>query len=345
MFYFHGAKDTRKHSGGAYREFTFDHFCKRAEDPSALPKNKAVAVIFSRHNGQFARNSIAQIEQGDYQALAGDIDKGSPSLEQLDQALLSVFGDVRRLIYSSSSATPTSLKWRFVIPLSQTLPGHQYRGAQETIISLMADEGITLDPALKTPTQPIYAPNVPPNKRDEEGKPIFYEWFLKGNVVLANVNCVSGFNTRRSLLTAQPYEAQQATNKVALEKAAVRQRLYQITGVLSPVEHFNMHHDIHQILVKYGWLKLRKGYASPNSSSKGESVYVVDQRAFSFTGSDKGVVGHEGPSCVTYDAFDVYVFAEHGGGFRAAVKAYAAAAGLQQQVFQSFYEEFKKSWT
>jgi len=344
MFYFHGAKDTRKHAGGVYQEFTFEQLCKRAEEPSATPKNKAVALIFSDHNGQFARNSRTQIMEGNYQAIAGDIDVGSPSLEQLDQALLNVFGDVRRLIYSSSSATHSFLKWRYIIPLRNTLPGNQYSGVQMAINSLMADEGVTLDPALKTPTQPIYAPNVPPDKRDENGHPRFYEYTVRGTDTLKSISHINGLNDRRALLTAQQFEAQKAINKAAQAKAAERKRLFDVTGVLTPVEHFNAHHGIDQVLIKYGWQKLRKGYASPNSSSKGESVYVENERAFSFTGSDRGVVGHEGPSCVTYDAFDVYVFGEHGGDYNAAVKAYADEAGLTQQVFQSFYEEFKKSW-
>lgn len=345
MFYFHGAKDTRRISGGSYSEFTFEQYCQRAEQPFNKPKNEAIAVIFSDFHGQFARNSSTQIKHGNYQAIAGDIDVGSPSLEQLDQALLNVFGDVQRLIYSSSSATNNFLKWRYIIPLARTLPGHQYRRVQEAVNSLMADEGIILDPALKTPTQPIYAPNVPPDKRDKAGKPHFYEWAFRGCVMLDDVNSIEELNTRRAHLAAQQLEVKQATQRAAQEKAAQRQRLYKATGVMTPVKHFKAHHSIHDMLIKYGWLKLRKGYASVNSSSKGESVYVVNDRAFSFTGSDKGVVGHEGPSCVTYDAFDVYVFGEHGGDFKAAVKAYAEAAGLHQQAFQSFFEEFKKSWT
>ena len=344
MFYFHGAKDTRKNSGKPYDTFTFDALCKRASNPQNREKNRAVAMIFSDHNGQFARNASEQIKYGYFNAIAADIDVGTHSIEEVDCAAVGVFGDVQRLIYSSSSATEKKPKWRFIVPIKRKISGAIYSNAQEVVIALMADCGITLDPKLKTPSQPIYAPNVPPEKRDAEGRPLFYQHAVRGSQLLESVESISGFCEKRLKLAAEKFRSDEAAKATACRKAKLRHQQYQMTGLVTPVEHFNANHNIEEMLLKYGWVKLGSGYASPNSTSKGKSVYVVGQRAFSFTGSDKGILGHQGPSCVTYDAFDVYAYGEHQGDLKAAAKTYAEEAGLNQQIFKAFLQEFKQTW-
>ena len=103
-------------------------------------------------------------------------------------------------------------------------------------------------------------------------------------------------------------------------------------GVINPIEHFNAHHSLEELMLRYGWLhKFRNWYASPFSKSKGASVCVLGERAVSFTASDEERVGRsaEGKR-TTYDAFDIFCAFEHDNDSRKAVRRYAQEAGLNR---------------
>ena len=101
---------------------------------------------------------------------------------------------------------------------------------------------------------------------------------------------------------------------------------------LSLIQYYNEQHDLHEMLLAYGWIS--KGgnvYASPFSKSKGASVRVYDQRAVSFTQSDHGNIGKvTANGYVTYDSWDVYVTMVHAGSIKDACRAYADESGLNE---------------
>ena len=138
-----------------------------------------------------------------FSAIAGDIDVGTHSIAQVDSAVVGLFGDVQHPHYSSSSATEKKPKWRFIVPIKRKISGAIYSNAQEVVIALMADCGITLDPKLKTPSQPIYAPNVPPEKRDAQRSALFYQHAVRGSQLLESVESISGFSEKRLKLAAE----------------------------------------------------------------------------------------------------------------------------------------------
>lgn len=108
------------------------------------------------------------------------------------------------------------------------------------------------------------------------------------------------------------------------------------------IQHYNDHHDLHEMLLAYGWIpKGRHLYASPFSQSKGASVQVYGQRAVSFTQSDHGNIGKVTDNgYVTYDSWDIYVTMVHAGSIKDACRAYADESGLNE----TRAKELTKGW-
>ena len=185
----------------------------------------------------------------------------------------------------------------------------------------MDKKGIQLDPALKTPSQPIFLPNIPPEYRLETGEPIFYQWLIAGENICPDiasidvlVNCVEALRLE---------EAKRISDLERSRALRVAERRSMVeAGVINPIEHFNAHHSLETLMLRYGWQhKYRNWYASPFSRSKGASVCVLGERAVSFTTSDEDRVGRsaEGKR-TTYDAFGIFCAFEHDNDSRKAVE-------------------------
>lgn len=84
----------------------------------------------------------------------------------------------------------------------------------------------------------------------------------------------------------------------------------------SVIDTFNAAHDMHEMLVRFGYKPTRRGrYLSPNSSSGLAGVILFDDgRAYSHHASDPFDSAH------TFDAFDLWCHYEHGGDVGKAVK-------------------------
>jgi hypothetical protein len=92
----------------------------------------------------------------------------------------------------------------------------------------------------------------------------------------------------------------------------------------SVIDAFNAAHDMHELLVRYGYKPTRRGrYLSPNSKSGLAGVVLFDDgRAYSHHASDPFDHAH------TFDAFDLFCHYEHGGDVAKAVKAAALFLNL-----------------
>lgn len=84
----------------------------------------------------------------------------------------------------------------------------------------------------------------------------------------------------------------------------------------SVIDAFNAAHDMHELLVRFGYQPTRRGrYLSPNSSSGLAGVVLFDDgRAYSHHASDPFDGAH------AFDAFDLWCQYEHGGDVAKAVK-------------------------
>ena len=142
--------------------------------PTAMEKADAPFVILSTYNEHDGRTHDVQRERGAYGGLAVDIDKGDPSIEEVINAVQAVVGDVCLEVYSSSSASADNRKWRVLVPLATPLVGSEYAEHQESLFSLLTKHGLQCDTTLARTGQPIYLPNVPNGRRDEDGRPLFY---------------------------------------------------------------------------------------------------------------------------------------------------------------------------
>ena len=87
-----------------------------------------------------------------------DIDEGHPPFDVLDAALCEILGDVRRLIYSTASATPEKPRWRALIPLETWLSGEDFTDTQTAFFDALEARGIKPDRALARPGQCVFLP-------------------------------------------------------------------------------------------------------------------------------------------------------------------------------------------
>ena len=118
----------------------------------------------------------AEGDDGREQARGKDLEAlKAPLRPQFAQAMAEVASAVREvcgacamLIYSSASSTDDTRKWRVLIPLAQAISGQLYVRMQLALFEALAMFGITADGALARAGQPVFLPNVPPERRDAD---------------------------------------------------------------------------------------------------------------------------------------------------------------------------------
>ena len=338
-----GHKDTRVKSGQSYDTITLAEIAQMAEVPNRLCKLDAPALIASTYNAPDARSHAAQREHGCFHAFVLDVDEGNTSLKQLNQALSAICGNCARIVYATSSATADAPKWRAIIPFKSPVTGQEYEQLQQALFASLAAHNITCDQAMKGAAQMSFLPNVPPDKRGEDGTPKYYEYLVcKADSLSQPPQCLLDMAEK---IAQRDIEAQLIAAEVARDRAQKRRKRHEHSEMLSPIEQFNADHDLTQVLLECGWEpRGRACYASPYSHSKGPSVYVYDQRAVSFTSSDAGQLGKETANgWTTYDAWDVFVARVHGGSERAALENYCEVSGYNQVKLHTIVKKWGQS--
>jgi hypothetical protein len=176
---FTGQYDTNIKTGVDYRS-------RRLGDiwgmkPMSVPKANAPAFIPSTYIAFDARNHLVQRERGQFVALTGDIDKGDVRLADVITHTRVLFGSEAAIfIYSTGSATPQDKRWRIIAPLMEPVPFERWNEAQEAFSNYMEANGVPMDRSLAKAGQPVFLPNVPPDRRDQHGQPNFYETYIAG---------------------------------------------------------------------------------------------------------------------------------------------------------------------
>ena len=321
-----GRSNSHSDAGHPYKTVSARDIRLMAKNPSSKPKDQAQWFIPSTYAEHDARNHDVQRAKGIFRWLTLDVDTNNLSLADVDAAVSGVIGEACRLIYSTRSATEINRKWRVLIPTTNAIAGADFGDTQNAFFDLLesTSEGALIpDRALARPAQLVHLPN-----RGE-----FYEETV---VEASTLNLtpdhaiIQHRDAKRAAMARAEAEAKTARDRRIAERKAKMQ-----AGDVSPVDHFNAAHSVADLLARYGYKQAgsSRDWKSPMQSSNSYATRNYDDYWISLSGSDadaeigaatKG--GHRHG-----DAFDLYCHFEHRGDLRAAVKAYAKEAGLDQQ--------------
>lgn len=321
---FAGSHDSNIGRGRDYKTRTLLSIFE-GDAPACVEKEKAPAFIPSGYCKFDARGFAVQREHGSYVCITGDIDSGNHDLVEVAD-LVEVFAGrgTAFIVYSTAGATFENQKWRILIPLAAAVPYQAWNDLQWALIRWMGSDDVELDTALAGSAQAVFLQNVPPGKRDENGKPIFHQSHAVEG---------TGFELQNSEVAAQWLEAAEAERVAAEAESArahaaskVKAAKRAASGDQGPIARFNDEHDIDELLAKYGYTSAPGGHwRSPMQTSAGFATWVMGQHWTSMSGSDLAAgLGSETKSGHCHgDAFDLFVFFEHKGDRNAALKAYS----------------------
>lgn len=332
----HGARDTKiQQPGEGYDGVNFLGIMHRVRQPTAVDKAQADFLIPSTYRHHDGRSHEVQRQRGEYRMLVLDVDTGNHDKATIVDTLHDITGRCAVIVYSSSSASKQEQKWRVLIPIKQTLTGAAYEDTQAALFDLMAERGVTCDPALARCGQPVYLPNIPPDRRKPSGDPIYYETAVIKDRTLD----LSGSRIEAEVHARQQRE-QEAARQAAAERAAREQeraqRRLERPHEADPVDEFNTRRTIADLLAKYGYTRRGSSdhYRSPlqTSGSFATRDYGTHWVSLSSTDAANGLGRAKtiGPHAYTWgDAFDLFAHFEHAGDMRAAVRAYGAELRAQ----------------
>ena len=322
---FQGAYDTRKGTERDYSTITLGEVFSL--EPSALPKDRALAMIPSSYCGPDARAHEQQRQHGRYVAVCLDVDEGSPAFEDVCAVVDAFFGpDVASLVYSSSRSSQDLQKWRAVVPLDEPLCFEDWCLLTESFYDFVETQDLTVDHSLSEPGQPVYLPNVPQERRSSDGKPLFYRTRIaEGRGACTNDPLLALWVDRRRRREQADADAKAAGHAVAQAARQARG-----AGGSDVIQQFNAMNSIGALMIDYGYEESPRGrddWRSPYQTSDSYATRVFtspdgEQSWVSLSDSDsRAGLGAASPKGHRYgDAFDLHVHFDHGGDFNAAVR-------------------------
>lgn len=299
-----GGYDTRKEDQLPYNTLSPQQVWDMVANPVSLPKEQAPWIIPSGYHAWDARKFEVQREHGKYDTfLCWDIDKGSPSLQQLAVAVRAVVGPgVAFAIYSSKSSKPDYYKWRILIPIAEPLNGFGYYAFQLTFFDMLAEQGITADYALCRSAQLVYLPN--------RGEHYEYHYEPGGLLTLStHLAAVKAAQVERLSIDMTSQHAKSETSR-------------------SIIGAFRRKHSMGSLLRLYGFDTLNgTNWRNPFSDSGSYGGFKVFEDQQGWFSSSSGFcampIGKPAPGGGRYgDAFDLYIYFNCGGD-RAAAELYA----------------------
>jgi hypothetical protein len=228
--------------------------------------------------------------------------------------------------------------------MQQPISGGVYTDYQAVLFDGMAKEGIECDYALARAGQPIFLPNVPVDKRDDDNHPIFYEFHAHGADRLNPVGHYLEREVLRRKYQREQAEVQAAADRKRRQEERAAKRAAN-PDKADPVDEFNARYTVSDMLAKYGYTQLASTdqWHSPNQSTKSYPVKDGGDHWVSLSGSDVTAgIGNQKDFYCWGDAFDLFVHYEHGGDFTAAVRAFGEeinpAKPTAQQVLKDAYD-------
>jgi hypothetical protein len=334
-----GSYDTNiKKTGEDYRSITWDDILAMVTAPACVEKEQAPAMIPSTYVGHDGRAHEVQRQRGSFVFLAGDVDKGTPDRAKLLSALQEVTAQpCDMVVYSTASARPEQKKWRFLLRLSEPVPGAEYPDVQEALFSLLEERGIQLDWSLARVGQLVYLPNVPTERRQgerQDGEPVFYDYTMAhgGLLKLSETAIPARMEQYRKEKAAQEAEAA----RLRAEAQARRQDRAARRGNSeegSLIDAYNADNPVEECLARYGYKPDGKGnWRSPYQEGGTFATRIFDGTWFSLSGSDAaqglGSPSKDG-SGVFGDAYDLFAHFDHKGDDKAAFRELGKRYGFQ----------------
>jgi len=323
-----GQRNTNPRAGQPYGRITWPEVFALADTPGNVTKDRARLVILSTYTEADGRTHDVQRERGTYWGLAVDVDTGNPSLDTVVAAVRGAIGNARALFYSSSGARPDNRKWRVLVPLATPVAGADYADTQAALFGLLERAGVACDVALARPGQPVFLPNVPPDKRGPDGRPLFYTSCVVPGPVLELVDGHQLVAERAAI------RERRAAADAAAAARAERYRAERLAHVVAtgdtfePLEHFNTTHTVAELLARYGFKRGRGNHwAHPDTTTgsfatedRGDHWVCLSAWAHNENVGRTSRSGHR-----FGDAWDLFVAYEHGGDRAAAFREYARA--------------------
>ena len=277
-------------------------------NPHSIDKTKAQWAIFSTTGGPYARVHQFQRDNGQFFCTWGDLDdvQGLTMLEVIHR-VKAALPDVHHAVYSSRSAQEDLPKSRVLVPFSVLVPGADYSMIQEILNDRLEKAGLPPDRASERPGQLCYLPN-----RGE-----FYQYqIIDGPLLDPYEDFKAEIEAEQARLKEEQQERERR-HRAAIQKAQERIN----TGQANPVDAFRQNYPVELALENYGYARRAGKYLSPLSESGNAGVTVRDGKWHSHHNSDAGIRQPGKDVGAWGDAFDLFVYYEHGGDFNQAVKA------------------------
>lgn len=327
---FTGQYDTLKDQPDKrYDTISLTEIVDLVREPVTAEKERAPATIGSTYCEHDARTHDVQRNQGKYALLRFDIDSGNLPLGDVAQAFTYVLPGNSFWIYSTSSATPDNKRWRVLVPLLEPVC-HDVRRAAEVILREDIDRlyGFEFDQALDRAGQHIYLPTVAPDKRRDDGEPLYYEHKVVDGAVLDLQQ--SRLQAQiQALLEKQRRDEELRQMVLAERRERVRERRNAAArdgnADLSPIAYFNEVADLPELLVEAGYEQSPadpRDWRSPYQRSGSYATRVEGDHFVSLSQSDAeagvGIATRHGNRCG--DAFSIFVHYMHGGDRNSAIR-------------------------
>lgn len=319
---FRGSYDSHKNSGKEHKTVTLGEIFLMPAGCSA--KEKAAAIIPSSYSASDARSHEAQRARGSFAAIGLDIDSGNHDLATVDDLVGEFFGgEVARFTYSTSSAALDARKWRLIVPFESPLPFQQWRALSEASHAFMSERGVICDTTLARAGQLVFLPNVPPERRDKEGIPLFFE---------SRVTDGSGATMHGGAAPEWLSRIQQNRERDEARARAVRPARRLDAGARSDaINSFNRAHPLANVLADVGYEQSPYNDADWRSPYQTSGTYATrvytddtgDEHWVSLSASDASAgIGAAAKSGVRFgDAFDLITHYRHAGDQQSALRA------------------------
>lgn len=334
----------RDQPGRHYDSISMGEILRLVRQPAAARKEDAPATIGSNYGGHDARTHDVQAEKGQYSLLRFDIDAGNPSLHDVCSAFRQSLGEGAFMVYSTSNATPDSRRWRILVPLLVPV-SHELRQAAEVMLRQDIEMlwGFEFDHVLDRAGQHIYLPAVAPHKRDEDGAPIYYEWEIFGETPLDLGNSSLYPKVQSQINQCHHLEKRR---QAALEEQCEKQRLKRESvrqpgeATLSPIDWFNHHHPLEDVLVEAGYEQSAsdpRDWRSPLQTTGSYATRAYEDYFVTLSGSDAqagiGIPTRNGAR--VGDAFSVFLHFMHQGERNSALREIRARREFAEEVVTS----------
>jgi hypothetical protein len=313
--------------------YTLKHLVNEVKEPVSIEKDKCRCLAV---HSAGVKTKDAIIKHNKMQTLWADIDSQDLGLEDVSQ-LVKGIGIKAYIIYSTSSSCRIKggvlqgKRWRIIIPMAEAVDLNTWLDVQQAITTLTVG-----DSSATRIQQILYLPNNPKVALADEknGATQHYESLVK------NEAPIDGLNPPQ--LIQDEIDRHITKVKMAIETSNVelKKRPLRLNDEDNIIEKINKAYNIKDTLIGFGYDYNGKAYKSPNSTSGGYGLYVVEnERWISFHGCDD-TMGLQTPTCLCGDVFDLIVHHQHSGDFTKALKELANQVDPEGQ--RKRQQEFKR---